>query len=344
MSRLGSVERLLSVGAAASMLSGCGGSGVAPPGASSIAIQTQRGVALASGHRSWMLQSATNGDLIYGSLASGEYGPAVYVYSYPGGELVGKLTDFPSGYYLQGLCTDRSGDVFVTAAQAENTSQSNIYEYAHGGTSPIATLSDPGSAAACAVDPTTGNLAVANASTGGGGDGDVAIYQDAQGAPTLHADSNIESFAFCAYDNEGNLFTSGSTQYYTSNLFELPKGSGSFTDISLNKSFFVSSVQWVGGRLSAAEFIGGHHGEQPVYQIQISGSSGTVSEPTLLRSRHDRKTTTAQFWVQGGTILSFYYWGGVGLWRYPKGGRPTKVIGAPYGPDYGMTVSVSRHR
>lgn len=184
----------LSGGVAVALLAGCGGSQL-PIGAAGPARPTPVAVARASAQRGWMLQRATSGDLVYASEKVSAYGSAVYVYSYPGGELVGELTDFPSGYYPQGLCTDSSGDVFVTTNQnLKSESQSNIYEYAHGGTSPLATLSDPGWALGCAVDPTTGDLAVANASTAGGGSGDVAIYQNARGNPAVYG--NFKHWVF----------------------------------------------------------------------------------------------------------------------------------------------------
>jgi hypothetical protein len=75
-----------------------------------------------------------------------------------------------------GACADANGDVFIVESLSIN-------EYAHGGTQPIATLSDPsGYGFGCAVDPTTGNLAVVN-------DGsryistDVLIYHNASGEP-----------------------------------------------------------------------------------------------------------------------------------------------------------------
>jgi hypothetical protein len=159
----------------------------------------------------------------------------------------------------------------------------------------------------------------------------------------VYNDSKIPYFGFCTYDNEGDLFASGSNQYYASNLFELPEGSSSFTDISLNQSLTAGSIQWSGGGLAAAALNGNHDGKQAIYQIQISGSTGTISGPTLLWSRRDRRNRDeVQFWVQGGTIVGPDYNKGLELWRYPKGGRPKKVISATV-LFYGITVSVSRH-
>ena len=61
-----------------------------------------------------------------------------------------------------------------------------MLEYPHGGKTAITTLSDPQTPAACAVDPTTGNLAVANSDGNGPYYGELAIYGDGQGQPTLY--------------------------------------------------------------------------------------------------------------------------------------------------------------
>ena len=117
---------------------------------------------------------------------SGQQG-AVLVLSFPKGDLVGTLTGFsvPSGE-----CVDESGDVFVADGGADT-----IREYAHGGTTPIATLNDPGEPYGCSVDPTTGNLAVTN------GSDSVAIYPSAQGTPTLYSDPSIyESVSYTHLD------------------------------------------------------------------------------------------------------------------------------------------------
>ena len=71
-------------------------------------------------------------DLLY---LTDEGADDVYVYSWPRGELKGTLTGFDAP---NGECVDKAGDVFVA-----NEDESQILEYAHGGTSPIETLSDP---------------------------------------------------------------------------------------------------------------------------------------------------------------------------------------------------------
>jgi hypothetical protein len=119
----------LSLSAAAALLAGCGGS-QPPIGASGAMPQLRVGTPHAGHGTSWMLPEAKGVDLLYVSYPQG---PGVYVYSYPKGQEVGEITGFTSGYYPQGLCTDRSGNIFVTAVQGASGNASAIYEYAHGG-------------------------------------------------------------------------------------------------------------------------------------------------------------------------------------------------------------------
>ena len=85
---------------------------------------------------------------------------SVFVFSYPGLSQVGTLKSL--NYSAQGECVDSAGDVFIATSNASYTG--TIFEYAHGGSTPIAELSDPGYPWGCAVDPTTGTLAVSNLS------------------------------------------------------------------------------------------------------------------------------------------------------------------------------------
>src|SRR5579863_6185791 len=112
--------------AAIVMLSGCSGSPVPINPSSAMTTHRDRG-------NSWMAPDAGNQDLLYISDLS-TYD--VYVYSYPKGKLEGRLTGFGGP---EGECVDKTGHVFIA-----NFSASNILEYAHGGASPVATLSDPG--------------------------------------------------------------------------------------------------------------------------------------------------------------------------------------------------------
>src|ERR1700722_9661842 len=76
----------------------------------------------------------------------------VFVYKYPHKKLVSTLTGF---HQPRGECVDANGDVFIVDEWVP-AGTSKIYEYAYGGTSPIATLSDSGEFAyGCSINPNT---------------------------------------------------------------------------------------------------------------------------------------------------------------------------------------------
>ena len=117
-----------------------------------------------------MLRKATSENLLYVSdIGTNE----VDVYPYPSGSLVGKLSGFGS---VAGLCANKAGDVFVVDEAGP------VQMFAHGGTSPIRKLTTTGAPYGCAVDPTTGNLALTNLSSYLYGT--IAIYPKANGTPS----------------------------------------------------------------------------------------------------------------------------------------------------------------
>ncbi len=332
----------VSICASVALLSGCGGERTAAiPGAAAGGAVFPPGERQALG-RSWMRASVSGGDLLY---VSNFYSGYVYVYSYPQGELVGTLTGFVGP---AGECSDSDGDVFITAYVNSSRNASTIYEYAHGGTSPIATLGDPGKAWGCAVDPTTGNLAAANL-------GSVAIYAGARGNPTLYyTTSDMSPYGFCGYDEKGNLYlpvSIGSAPRL--GLARLAHGSGSIDAINLNHAIyahigFLPSVQWDGKdvTISSVPSDEGHaSGLVSVFRLEITGSDAKVIGTAKLETRNNNHA--GQSWIQGKRILGVYYYRGtghVGVWRYPKGGKPARKIGdvpaKDIGTFYGVTVSI----
>jgi hypothetical protein len=306
------------------ILAGCG-SHIAPTG------MTGAGFASPATHgKSWMLPGTYSGsDLLYVS-----NGYIVYVFTYPQTELVGELTGLDAP---EGMCSDSNGDVFISTFWGKQ-----IVEYSHGGTSPIATLDDgdydPNE---CAVDSVSGNLAVANSQSGPGGAGSIAIYAKAQGDPTFYTAANIYSYNFCSYDSNGNLFADG-WNHGTMGLAEMPEGSGAFGAVSLNKSLYPDSLQWDGKYLALASPLT-RKGPLPIYRVQVTGSVGTiVGESKLWNSRRDRNSyQPVQYWIQGNIILGQNERVGLGLWRYPSGGKPTGVVKPPKGV-LGVTVSLAQ--
>lgn len=315
--------------AAFALLSGCGGS--QPPISAPGAMLQSTAIATQAGHgRSWMLSEAKSDNLLY---IDDQATSTVYVYSYPKGKLVGTITGKFHG--VVGMCVDAVGDVFVPQAFGHD-----ILEYAHGGTRPKATLSDAGEfPSGCGVDPTTGNLAVANYCSGDAsscaGLGGVAIYVDAKGSPTQHTSADISNGYFCGYDTKGNLFLDG-TQKSAFAFAELRSGKSTFTKIKLNQTIQIpGNVQWEG-----AEVAVGDDGTGMIYQFTVSGKSGTeVGSTTLTGSSY-----VTQFWIQTPNVIgpnTYSSGGNVLFWKYPAGGSPTKTIGGLSKP-VGATVSLAR--
>ncbi len=265
----------------------------------------------------WMAPNTSSRDLLY---VTGDCG-GICVFTYPGGTLVGQITDSNSPF---GECVDKASDVFV-ADFGGGSGTAAIVEYAHGGKKPIATLSDPGYyPESCSIDPTTGNLAVTNDG------GPLAIYTGAKGDPTYYTDSKAYPNGFCAYDDKGNLFVDG--EYVGSGdyaLLEMPKGSHTFKSIKLDSPpSFWYDIQWAGKYLALAD------SPTVIYHVAISDAKGKIIGSTLLNG--PVSGIEVQFWIQGGTIIEPYGTGDlpdeIGFWKYPSGGKLRKKIdGSQFG-------------
>jgi hypothetical protein len=301
------------------VLGGCGAAPAFPtppqPVDSAQAIVVHRDL-----RRSWMASDARKTDLLYVSdVGTGD----VDVYSYPKGKLEGTLTGFA---WPAGLCVDEAGNVYITDLQA-----SQIFEYSHGGTSPIATLKDPREEPGdCAVDSTTGNLAVTNVSSPYSKPGNVVIYKAGIGKPKSYKDSEISYYEFCGYDNRGNLYVDG-VKAGAFALAELPSGQTSFTNITVKQHFaYAGAVQWDGSDLAV-----GDYESNVIYRFKIDGDTGTKVGTTHLRHAKD----PIGFWIAGSKVVGPNDdSANVMVWKYPAGGSPIKTIGGLHDP-WGATVS-----
>jgi hypothetical protein len=300
---------------AAAMLAGCGGS--QPPVGALGAMPQSPGIAThAERGGSWVLPEAKGEDLLYVSNGSSE----VDVYSYPKGSMVGLLSGFVG---VDFMCVDGAGDIFIPT--------SGLYEilkFAHGGTEPIATLSDPyGVAVACSVDHATGNLAVVNAYAAGS-PGSVAVFPRAKGTPKLYRDPNVSLYKFCAYDGLGDLFLDGvGGPSHDENVYaELRVGQKRFRALTLESPVEVQNgLQWEGTYLAvgSADYTESDTNTY-IYHVKVTGKTGTtIGTTTLIESG-----ATANFFIQGsGAIVA----GGVPdsdfkFFPYPGGGPPSKTF------------------
>jgi DNA-binding beta-propeller fold protein YncE len=311
----------ISIGPSMAFLIGCAGSQpqlVAPSAAQQSRVFTIAEHADRAG--SWMLPEAKGEDLLY---ASDENASTVYVFSYPNGELLGTLTGFQEP---TGECVDPRGDVFITD-DVDSPMTGLVYEFAHGGTSPIATLVDQGAIPwGCSVDRTTGNLAVSNNFPAS-----VAVYKKAQGNATVYSFSGVGVPYYCTYDGSGNLFVTIAAGQMP--LAEIPRGSDSIKQLpvygSRTESF--GSIQWDGTYLAADDFSYGSH-KLPIIiaRIQVSGSYSKIVRLVGLRASHAIRYDPVQFWLENGRILRPDTGaGGTALvWHYPEGGKVLEKLHA----------------
>jgi hypothetical protein len=329
-------HRALGSAAAAAMLVGCGGSPL-PIGAPGVMPESNTIARSAVSHRSWMLPEAKGENLIYADSANST---DTFVFSSASGKLVGTIV---GGAQVQGsLCADVHGNIFVTGLQDESSGLGLIYEYAHGKTEPIRVLEEPGVIPdGCASDPTTGDLAVSawNWSSGASG---VNVYRNARGVPTYYEDEQIIDYAFCGYDDDGNLFINGQGSGYAMYFAELPKGSSGFTNLLFSKyiNFLdMGQIQWDGSHITVEDF-----STYAIYRVQVSGSNAKVVGVTHLRKWDASQRGLS--WIVGGTVLAptGTQDSEIGFWTYPVGRvELTKRISAP-GSVFSIAFSPAHRR
>jgi hypothetical protein len=260
-----------------------------------------------------MLPEAKNEDLLY---VSNVY--TITVYSYPKGKLVGTLENFDKPY---GECVDMKGNVWVT-----DSTFGKIYEYAHGGTKPLHTLKDPEYVPyGCAVDPTTGDLAVANYSDASARQGDLVVYHKAKGTPKSYIGYEFYYYYYCGYDAKGNLYVDGLNDYGENFEFgELAKGGGAIQDILLPNSLKApGGIEWDGQYVAV-----GDKGEA-IYQYTFSNGAATLEGTTTLTGA----ANVGQFDIVGSTVVTPNEFftdttnsGAVLYYPYPAGGASTQTI------------------
>jgi len=308
---LKSTPLALGVCAALVLLAGCGGSQTGTPGSMP---QNLASVAHVTHGGSWMKPGTSGGDLLY---VSSPQGNSVSVFTYPGGSLVGTLTGFKN---LYGLCSDANGNVWMTNYTGYGNN-GYLLEYAHGGTSPIATLAYSGVPQDCAWDPTTGNLAVIG--------GALAIYSNASGSPTYYSYRGLQVGGiplFISYDGSGNVYFAG-THYRAA---WLPKGGSTLMRFYLklrggfawDGTYFTVEVAGKAYRYSPSA---GRSGK-PVGSVSLNGicckSYDSIEDGLLAITQ------------RAGTGYALY------VYDYPQGGSPTLTLSGLSGA-FGVAISVA---
>jgi hypothetical protein len=277
-------------------------------------------------------------DLLYVSTTETE---DVTFFTYPAGKLVGTIRGFGNPH---GLCVDKSGNVFIT-----NFDGADVLEYPHGSTIPKRNIKDTGHGPYdCSVDPTSGNLAVANYCSGNpsgsagcseGSAAAVTIFDKAKGQPRAFTNPAFEHFLFCAYDGSGNLFVDGygASGYSLFEFGEIPRGGKTLKRITLDQTIEnPGGIQWDGEHIAVGDSRTGI-----IYQFTVKGNAGKETGSTSLTGGEG----TYQFWIDGDTVIAadyIYSYGNViGLWNYPDGGDPKQEISG-YPDPYGITLSAAK--
>lgn len=325
-------------------LAGCGASSSLPAttqSSESAPTQARHGVG-----KSWAAAGLGPQDLLYVGNANG----LVNVYRYWQKNLVSVLTQFTTP---MGMCVDNKRNVYITDFGAKT-----IVEYRHGGSSAVRTIDDtPYAPYGCAVDPTTGNLAVANYDTPATSEynnntGNVAIYKHAAGKPVLWGNKKGR-FTTLSYDDDGDLLATDLNFYYysffdTTYFYYLPKHGAQFLQMNLPNPYSTSSNEWrpvqsinydgtywvvTSGNTMFRYTIGVK--AQEVDDMPLTGASGAVGEIWLYRKT--LKSQAIQV-VAGGD--DYNKSNVVDYWKYPVSGDPVATISSGLDGPYGLTVSL----
>ncbi len=264
------------------VLGACGGSQL-PVGAPGAVSNTGFASPLERA-KSWMMPAAQKASSLLYISNWGTSDVTVYTYADGGGlVLVGTLTGFS---LPGGLCSDSKGNVWIPDVNSRR-----LYEYAHGGTSPIETIQQSsGYPYDCAVDPTTGNLAVASQHPNGKYQSYSVVYVYPKGSKTARRYSTVHGFKyvyFVAYDNASNLYADGTpcfrdNCYYERNgppgLYKLPNGGSEFERLDLRGATLhqPTAINWVKPTLLLGDRNFQNQGTSGAYKVFVSGSKATV--------------------------------------------------------------------
>jgi hypothetical protein len=338
---------------ALALLAGCGEA----PNASgalglSPAVKTMRSAVHPDRGTSWLAPDAKDAKML---LYVGDEDNAndVFIYDYPSGKAVGKLTGFdgPSG-----LCVDAAGDVYVP-----NLMNGKTVEYARGGTKVLNTYDSGGFPIGCSVD-SKGDLAVTNY------EGAMTVYAHGKNnRGTTYTDSGCGSYWQPAgYDDNGNLYVEGANESNEMVICELPAGSANMRTVSSSGIGIgnAGAVTWDGKYLvlSGNPIRSGSRGSELLVRVteESDGSLEAVSTTQLVDFCYDGyvdiplpfilgKKNTPVNRVEGHVVLGPNTWctnlgsaySVVEYWKYPKGGAPFAQLSNPPAAPYGAVVSIA---
>ena len=269
------------------LVSACGGVAVAPATGTQQSVAA-RYAAVTSQSGSWMSPAAAKAQsLLYVSDLSQN---VVNVYSYDDGknmELMGSLA-IPSP---TGVCTDRDGHVWVGTLHPRE-----VHEFDRGGTTQIflIKLGFGGEPAGCAVDPKSGDLALAVLKSdvkGAGHYGGVDVFHKGFNTGGFYTvPGGFYSIEFPAWDNSRHLFVAGQPCEYSylcyyipataPGLFKLDKNATQFVRVDLGRVTLdtPTGLAWINPSLLLAESNQNGSGVAVGYKFVVTGRKATLTQ------------------------------------------------------------------
>jgi hypothetical protein len=261
--------------------------------------------------KSWISpdgKKAGNANLYVSNLGTDD----VTIYTYKKNGLTTALTGTLTGFTEPAVpCADAKGNVFVP-----DYATGKIYEYAYGATTPSQTLTDPnGGPVSCSVDPTTGNLAVADFAPSAP-NGTVSVFTQATGSPATITVSSIAHPAFVGYVPGGDLYVDGYDSSSTFAIARAPSGSNVFGPVTVNGAtiYTPGAIVWGGSFLLVGDQTYQNTQTSAVYQLCTCGSGDTL-------------TYKGQAAITGSTDV-------IGFWKRGAG-NTSRIIA----PDYGNAAN-----
>jgi hypothetical protein len=238
--------------------------------------------------------------------------------------------------FAGGECSDAKGNVWVTSVTTGN----NVFEYSHSGTL-LNTVDDSyGYPAACAINPKTGALAIADIAGTSGGSGNVLIYPNLSSAPTVLTNPAQYGYYFMGYDNQGQLWVDGIQFITTSKLGFILSKCGTSTCKTVNLTggtiYFPGMVEWdkSASKWVIGDQLCGNTQNSCVYSVSRGGVIGTKTP--LLNKAGGPLCDMLQGTLAdkgkvliGSDITCQSLPGSVFDWAYPTGGSATKSQDKP---------------
>jgi hypothetical protein len=281
-------------------MSGCGG------GTASLApIATTAADSSRARSASWVSPEAAKlPTLLYVANES-----SVNIYAYANGvagKLVGQILGLDSA---EGMCTDKAGDVWITQYEPHL-----ITEYAHVGKTPITTIHRAkGSPTGCAVNPSSGDLAVTyNHPNAHAGELFALVYiyphGEEPGAKPYTNSTGLTFAYFLAYDDNGNLYMDGLGCYYGSCdpsniavLMLLKPGASVFNPVAISGANIRSprGLSWIKPTLLIGDSAYGNTNTSDGYKLLVTKNEAKVVQ-TIPYSH------TGEFWgstVRAGNVI-----------------------------------------